>query len=462
MPGKPDESNLLALVHVKDGKAEMPKKGEPLSAKQITAIREWIAAGAEDDTPAAAKGPVIDAEHPPMYKAPPVITSIAFSPNGKLLAVTGYHEVLLHKADGCGLVGRLVGLSETACSRWPSRRTASSSPSPAARRAASANCKSGTSRRNAEVFRIAHLRHALRRRAGRRTARRSPSAAPTTPCRAIDAETGKQVLFMGTHSDWVLGTVFSQDGLHLASVSRDMSVKLTEVAEQRFIDNVTSITPGVLKGGLMAVDRRPMKEKKMQKVPSDTPNAKPQVYDELLFGGADGTPRLYKMHRETKREIGDDANKLKVFDALPGRVSCVAFDGDGERFAAAASLDGNGEVRVYDVEKGTHIACEGRERPGLRRGLQPRRQATRLRRLRRRGVAERRRTGKLIRSFIVPRMATAKIEVNRQHIVRLPRMNRIFLFNSCSCLPAVCERRGALPAGAKVVKTRSYPPAKSC
>src|SRR6202035_4168872 len=30
--------------------------------------------------------------------------------------------------------------------------------------------------------------------------------------RAIDAGTGKQILFQGAHADWVLGTVFSQDG----------------------------------------------------------------------------------------------------------------------------------------------------------------------------------------------------------------------------------------------------------
>src|SRR5436190_846782 len=60
VPGKPNESNLLAVVHVQDGKAEMPKNREPLSAKQIETIRQWIAAGAEDDTPAAAKGPLID------------------------------------------------------------------------------------------------------------------------------------------------------------------------------------------------------------------------------------------------------------------------------------------------------------------------------------------------------------------------------------------------------------------
>ncbi len=119
--------------------------------------------------------------------------------------------------------------------------------------------------------------------------------------RAIDAATGKQTLQMGTHTDWVLGTAFAQDGLHLVSVGRDMSMKLTEVATQRFVDNVTSITPGALKGGLMAVDRRPVEEfrtvrflgaeakvtkpKRMQKVPADTPGVPPKLYDELIVGG---------------------------------------------------------------------------------------------------------------------------------------------------------------------------------
>src|SRR5258708_18235778 len=62
--------------------------------------------------------------------------------------------------------------------------------------------------------------------------------------RAVDAQTGKQVLFQGAHGDWVLDTVFSVDGSHLISVSRDRSMKLTEVGTQRFVDNITSITPG--------------------------------------------------------------------------------------------------------------------------------------------------------------------------------------------------------------------------
>ncbi len=77
--------------------------------------------------------------------------------------------------------------------------------------------------------------------------------------RAIDAVSGKQVLYQGAHDDWVLGTVFSKDSTFLVSIGRDRSMKLTEVATQRFIDNVTSITPGALKGGLLAVARNPIK-----------------------------------------------------------------------------------------------------------------------------------------------------------------------------------------------------------
>src|SRR5207302_3632565 len=85
---------------------------DPLSDREVKMIHRWIAQGATDDTPASARGALIDMEHPPVYESSPVITSLSYSPDSSLLAVAGYHEVLLHKADGSGLVARLVGLSE--------------------------------------------------------------------------------------------------------------------------------------------------------------------------------------------------------------------------------------------------------------------------------------------------------------------------------------------------------------
>src|SRR5205807_817133 len=109
---KPDDSHVLAQISSKDGKPPaMPKNKPPLTPHEVALISKWIAQGAIDDTPATARVR-IDADHPPTYAAPPVLTSVEFSPDGSLLAVSGYHEVLLYKADGSGLVARLIGLSE--------------------------------------------------------------------------------------------------------------------------------------------------------------------------------------------------------------------------------------------------------------------------------------------------------------------------------------------------------------
>jgi hypothetical protein len=39
------------------------------------------------------------ATHPSIL-VPPVITAPGYSPDGSVIAVTGYHEILLHSADG--------------------------------------------------------------------------------------------------------------------------------------------------------------------------------------------------------------------------------------------------------------------------------------------------------------------------------------------------------------------------
>ncbi len=111
VPGKPGESHLVEQITPKDGKAEMPQGKTPLSAGEIELITRWIGEGASDDTPQNAHDRY-DMEHPPEYTRLPVIPALAFSPDGSLLAVAGFHEVLLWKSDGSELVGRLVGLSE--------------------------------------------------------------------------------------------------------------------------------------------------------------------------------------------------------------------------------------------------------------------------------------------------------------------------------------------------------------
>jgi WD40 repeat protein/mono/diheme cytochrome c family protein len=357
VPGQPESSMLLKQLVPQDGKpAKMPKGKDPLTEAQVALVRRWIAEGAKDDTPAAAARATVDADRPPIYELPPVVTSLEYSPDGSLLAVSGYHEVLLHKADGSGVVARLVGLAE---------RVQAVAFAPDGKSLAVAG---GSPGRFGEVqvwdvgskklkYSVAVTFDTLNGVSWSPDGSKIAFGGNDNNLRAIDAANGKQILFQGAHSDWVLDTVFSADGGYLVSVSRDRSVKLTEVETNRFIDNVTSITPGALKGGLGAVARRPFKDKKMVKAAniaiSDTVE---KVYDELLVGGADGQPRLYKMHREVKRVIGDDANKVREFEKQLGRIYALGFSADGKLGAAGSSLDGKGEVRVFQIDDAKRVS----------------------------------------------------------------------------------------------------------
>lgn len=360
VPGKPQESYLVEQIQVhENGKAEMPKNRDPLNPIQIKLITDWIAQGATDDTPASAKAVAVDAANPPKYPAPPVITSLSFNKDGTRLAVTGYHEILIYDTEKYELKSRLIGISE---------RVQSIAYSPDGKKLAAVGGAPGRFGEvqiwNPELEKLLvsapYTFDTLYGVSWSPDGSKIAFGCADNTVRAVDALTGKQVLQMGTHADWALGTVFSQDGEHIVSVSRDMSMKLTEVQTQRFIDNVTSITPGALKGGLMAVDRRPMKERRITKVPQDEKGVFiEKVYDEVIAAGSDGTPRLYKIHREVKRVIGDDANKIREYDKMIGRISAVAFHPDGSHFAAASSLDGKGEVRIYNTETGAKVVCEG-------------------------------------------------------------------------------------------------------
>ncbi|MGH7969205.1 MAG: c-type cytochrome domain-containing protein, partial [Limisphaerales bacterium] len=255
VPGHAEKSSILKMVTPKDGEVRMPKGKTPLAEVEVATIRSWIEQGAQDDTPADAIAHY-DTDHPPVYARPPVVTSLDFSPDGKLLAVAGFHEVLLYENQGERLAGRLIGLSE---------RIQSLRFSPDGRWLAAVG---GDPARLGEVqvwdiearklkVSVPVTYDTLYGASWSPDSKLIAFGCADNTVRAIEASTGKQVLQMGSHSDWVLSTTFSVKGDHIISGGRDMSVKLTDVAEQRFIDNITSITPGALKGGVLSVATHP-------------------------------------------------------------------------------------------------------------------------------------------------------------------------------------------------------------
>ncbi|MBT5691645.1 MAG: DUF1549 domain-containing protein [Opitutae bacterium] len=327
IPGKPDESLLFEQITPdKDGVAEMPAKGKPLHETEIALIKKWILAGAIDDTPENVRQ-LFTQDNPPVYTLPPVISSIDFSPDSQILAVAGFHEVLLHKADGSGSLARLVGLSE---------RIESVRFSPDGKKLAVSGGLPGRLG-EVQVWDVARRKLDLSVSTTFDTVYGvswSPDGqhlaygCADNTLRAIKASNGEQVFFQGSHNDWVYDTTWSLKGEHIISVGRDRTAKLSEFKTERFMDNITSITPGALKGGVFSVQRHPMKE-------------------QILVGGSDGVPKIYQIFRTKARKIGDDYNLIKQFEALLGRVYSVNFNKDGTQLVAGSSFNGKGMVSVF-------------------------------------------------------------------------------------------------------------------
>lgn len=329
VPGDPEASYLIGQIVPVEGVAEMPKKAPPLADDEIALIRRWIAEGAHDDSPAAPLA--FTRDNPPVYTRAPAITSIDATPAGNLLAVAGFHEVILINAEKGAPVGRLVGMSE---------RIESVRFSPDGSRLAAAGGEPGRSG-EIQIWNVASQELEVSESFTFDTLRGvswSPDGTlvafggTDNVVRAIDAATGDLRVFQGAHEDWVLGTAFVADGSHIVSVARDMTCKLTETATERFIDNVTSITPGALRGGLSAVVHLPGR-------------------DEILVGGADGTAKVYRVFRATPRKIGDDANLLRTLPTMPGRIFAVDISDDTKVLAAVSTIDGASELCLWKARE---------------------------------------------------------------------------------------------------------------
>lgn len=333
IPGKPGESYLVEQITPVDGHAEMPRGKKPLGEVEIELITRWIAQGADDDSPPSVRARY-DMDHPPLYNVAPVITSLDFSDDGRVLAISGYHEVLLHRVDPsqdppARLMARLVGMSE---------RIEAAVFSPDGQRLAVAGGSPGRLG-ELQVWDVPKRSLVLSALVSYDTcygASWSPDGklvsigCPDNSVRVFAVASGKQVFSNASHNDWVLDTVFSKQGSHLVSVSRDGFMKLMEVGSERFLDNIIRRSPRALQSGLYTVDRHPLK-------------------NHVIVGGADGTVSIFRMFREENGRRKDGDNIICKLKPMPGRVFDVKFSADGTQVVAASSHHGKGEVRVYNV-----------------------------------------------------------------------------------------------------------------
>jgi WD40 repeat protein len=316
--GRPADSPLYKQVSGKN--PPMPKDGKPLSAQEVETIRLWIEKGGRDDTPQP-RDPISQA-HPYVYPVAPDVTALAYSPDGSLMAVSGFREILLHKADGSGLIARLVGRSE---------RIESLAFSPDGKTLAAAggtNCRFGELQlwdveKRQQIKSVEVGFDALYGVSFSTDGSMVACGSAEKSVYLFKVPTGEQLIKFDNHSDWVFGTTFTRDGKNVVSTSRDRAIKMLEIATKNFVDDVNY---QVYNGGYFAIAREPAR-------------------DNVAVGGEEGIVRVYSIYKKSARTMNrEDYNLLRTYQKMPDQIASLAYSADAGLLAAGDRI---GNVWVY-------------------------------------------------------------------------------------------------------------------
>lgn len=328
VPGKPKESILIE--EVSGDEPSMPKEGDPLTRAEVALLERWIGEGAKDDTPADVG--LYKLKAAPEYARPPVVSSLAFSPDGRLLAVSGYHEVVLQAGADSNLVARLVGESprvEAVAFAPDGKRIAVAGSAPA--RFGEVQiwdaAATGTVLAPLKSFKVSL--DSIYGISWAPDGTRVAFGGADKIVRIIRVSDGKELVKFENHSDWVFATTWSVDGKRVLSGSRDRAMKLIDASNGQFIDDINKLLEGVV-----CFARHPKE-------------------DVVAYGGDMNTTRIYKMaENQGRTAANNDSNLRKEFERMPGPVQAIAYSPDGEWIGVGSV---GGEARLFSAKDGKRM-----------------------------------------------------------------------------------------------------------
>jgi len=317
-----EPTNSMVIEEISGDEPSMPKEGDALSKAEVALFTRWIVEGAKDDTPTNANSFKLAAL--PIYTKTPVISALAFSLDGKRLAVSGYHEVLVHSADGSNLLARLLGESPRieSLAYSPDGKLLGVSGGAPARFGEIQIWDAAT---NGLIRSIKSSIDSLYGISFSPDSERVAVGGADKSVRIFSVKDGKELLKFENHSDWVFGTTFTMDGKRVLSGSRDKAMKLIDASNSQFIDDINKLLEGAL-----CIARHPKE-------------------DLVIYGGDQGVSRIYKIaENQGRTAANNDVNIIKEYERLGGPVQAIAWSPNATNIAVAGASP---EVRVYTAGK---------------------------------------------------------------------------------------------------------------
>ena len=314
--GKSGES-LLYLRITGAVTPAMPLNGKKLADGEIEIIREWIDAGARG--PAAgevvAGRTVAIPDIKPRTRVSPLISALAYQPDGKLLALGTFKEVRLLEPETGKIVATLPGEAEDV------RAVAFSRDGKLLAAAGGLPARGG----EVKIWDV-EKRAPLRTIAGHTDCIYAVEFAPDGKSVATasydkliklwDVESGKEIRTLKDHIDAVYALAFTPDGQRLVSASADRGVKVWDVASGERLYTLSESTDGL---NTLAVD----------------PAGK-----RVAAGGLDRTIRVWSLGEKS-------GTLLNSLIAHEDAILQLAWSPDGKYLVSSAA---DKEVKVFQAD----------------------------------------------------------------------------------------------------------------
>ena len=361
--GRAGESHLYQLITTADEDERMPAKGERLTALQISLIERWIKEGAKFD--AADRSALLVSlvparghpQAPEKYPRPVPIMALAFGPDGKELAVGGYHEITFWDPSDGKLLGRIGNIAQR------TQRLAYSPDGTILAAASGTPGKVGEVKLlnpvnctiAAELDRVGDMLFAL---AFSADGSRIACGGADNAIRIYDVKSRKRESLIEQHADWVLSLAWTADGEHLLSGSRDKSARVLDAkkgtVEHAYLGHEEIVyCVAVSADGKTAYSGGKDKKIHLWSVKDGKKSGEITGFEDDVFGLVLGGKYLFACGADKKVRQFEGKELVRTYPEFGDWVYSIAYDAKNNRLAAGSY---GGEVRVWNVKDGSLVS----------------------------------------------------------------------------------------------------------